>query len=172
MSEVMEIMEEEFEDTQKDKYLTFSIDKDIFGLDISRVIEIIGVQEITEIPNQLPCIRGVINLRGKIIPTMDIRLRFGKPPREYDDRTCIVVLEIQELTVGIIVDTVVEVTCIPENLISAPPNFTGGSGRQFIKGIGNAENSVKLLLDSDRLLNHEDLMSGAELFSSLEALNP
>ncbi len=170
MAEEMTYLADEFEDTQKDKFLTFSVDRDIYGLDISHVIEIIGVQEITQIPNQLSCIRGVINLRGKIIPTMDIRLRFGKPPREYDDRTCIVVLEINELTVGIIVDTVVEVTCIPENIISAPPDFGRSGGNQFIKGIGTIEESVKLLLDSDRLLNHEDLMLGGEDFVGSDAL--
>lgn len=165
MSEEIGYPDEEFEDTQKDKFLTFAIDSEIYGLDISHVIEIIGVQEITEIPNQLPCIRGVINLRGKIIPTMDIRIRFGKPAREYDDRTCIVVLEIQELTVGIIVDTVVEVMCVPESMISTPPTFGKGNGGQFIRGIGKVGDAVKLLLDSDRLLNHEDLILAEELRS-------
>ncbi len=169
MSEEIGYLDEEFEDTQKDKFLTFAIDSEIYGLDISHVIEIIGVQEITEVPNQLPCIRGVINLRGKIIPTMDIRIRFGKPPREYDDRTCIVVLEIQELTVGIIVDTVVEVMCVPENMISIPPTFGNGNGGQFIKGIGKVGDAIKLLLDSNRLLNHEDLILAEELIS-LETL--
>lgn len=168
MSAEMEYLEEVFEDTQKDKYLTFSIDQEIYGMDIHDVIEIIGVQEITEIPNQLPCIRGVINLRGKIIPTMDIRLRFGKPPRDYDDRTCIVVLELQDLTVGVVVDTVVEVTCIPEALISQPPAFGNDYGAQFIKGIGKVEDSVKLLLDSDRLLNHGVGLMGMDGFADTE----
>lgn len=170
MAEEMEIYDEDHEDTQKDKFLTFSIDQEVYGLDISHVTEIIGIQEITEIPDQLPCIRGVINLRGKIIPTMDIRLRFGKPPREYDDRTCIVVLELLELTVGIIVDRVVEVTCIPENEISLPPSFGNGSGSQFVRGIGKVENSVKLILDSDRLISHGNPTMTMEGAGGLESL--
>lgn len=170
MGEEIEIYEEEHEDTQKDKFLTFSIDQEVYGLDISHVTEIIGIQEITEIPDQLPCIRGVINLRGKIIPTMDIRLRFGKPSRDYDDRTCIVVLELKELTVGIIVDRVVEVTCIPENEIALPPTFGTGSGSQFVRGIGKVDDSVKLILDSDRLINHGDLMMNLEGAGGQETL--
>lgn len=170
MAEEMEIYVEEHEDTQKDKFLTFSIDQEVYGLDISHVTEIIGIQEITEIPDQLPCIRGVINLRGKIIPTMDIRLRFGKPPREYDDRTCIVVLELLELTVGIIVDRVVEVTCIPENEISLPPSFGSGSGSQFVRGIGKVEESVKLILDSSRLISHGNPTMNVEVAGGVESL--
>lgn len=170
MSEEMELFEEEHEDTQKDKFLTFSIGQEVYGLDISHVTEIIGIQEITEIPDQMPCIRGVINLRGKIIPTMDIRLRFGKPPREYDDRTCIVVLEMRELTVGIIVDRVVEVTCIPEDEISLPPTFGNGSGSQFVRGIGKVEDSVKLILDSDKLLSYGDLLMNLEGTGGLETV--
>ena len=148
-------LEAAFEDTQKDKYLTFSIDDDIYGLEISYVLEIIGVQEITTIPVQRPYIKGVINLRGKIIPVMDIRLRFGKAYRSYDDRTCVVVLEINELTVGIIVDTVVEVLTIPEEEISAPPSFDNRNGSAFIQGIGRVEEAVKLLLNVRRLIAHE-----------------
>ncbi len=170
MGEEMDLYEEDHEDTQKDKFLTFSIDQEVYGLDISHVTEIIGIQEITEIPDQLPCIRGVINLRGKIIPTMDIRLRFGKPSRAYDDRTCIVVLELKELTVGIIVDRVVEVTCIPENEIALPPSFGTGSGGQFVRGIGKVEDSVKLILDSDRLIDHEDLTMNMEGVGGAENL--
>ncbi len=155
MSEMMEYLDEEFEDTQKDKFLTFSIDDEIYGLDISYVLEIIGVQEITEVPRQLPCIRGVINLRGKIIPAMDIRLRFGKEARDYDDRTCVVVLDINELTVGIIVDTVVEVLSIPESQISDPPRFENRCGSHFIRGIGKLGDAVKLLLDVEQLITHE-----------------
>lgn len=154
MSEAMDFLEEAFEDTQKDKYLTFSIGDEIYGLDISYVLEIIGVQEITQVPRQMPFIRGVINLRGKIIPAMDIRLRFGKEPRAYDDRTCVVVLDIRDLTVGIIVDTVVEVLSIAESQISEPPKFENKSGSHFIRGIGKLGDAVKLLLDVEQLVTH------------------
>ncbi len=155
MTAALDYLEEDHEDTQKDKFLTFSIDDEIYGLDISYVLEIIGVQEITQVPRQLPFIRGVINLRGKIIPVMDIRLRFVKQPRDYDDRTCVVVLEINELTVGIIVDTVVEVLSILQEDISEPPKFSDKSGSHFIRGIGKVNDAVKLLLDVEQLIAHE-----------------
>lgn len=160
MTADMDYLEEEQENTQKDKFLTFSIDDEIYGLDISYVLEIIGVQEITSVPRQLPFIKGVINLRGKIIPVMDIRLRFVKEPRDYDDRTCVVVLAVNDLTVGIIVDTVVEVLNILAENISAPPNFFDTSGSHFIRGIGKAGDAVKLLLDVEQLLKQEQDFEG------------
>ncbi|MGB3366951.1 MAG: chemotaxis protein CheW, partial [Acidaminobacteraceae bacterium] len=113
------------EDTQRGKYLTFSIGKENYGLEIKYVIDIIGIQSITEIPDQPYYIKGVINLRGKIIPTMDIRMRFNKDYREYDDRTCIIVVEISDLSVGIIVDRVLEVIEIENENISLAPKFNG-----------------------------------------------
>lgn len=162
MAAVVDYLEENQEDTQKDKFLTFSMDEEIYGLDISYVLEIIGVQDITQVPRQLPFIKGVINLRGKIIPVMDIRLRFVKELREYDDRTCVVVLDIKGLTVGIIVDTVVEVQTIQEEQISTPPEFAGKSGRHFIRGIGKVGDGVKLLLDVEQLVIHEHPEMGSE----------
>lgn len=156
MTDEAALMEEGFEDTQKDKYLTFSIGDDIYGLEISYVLEIIGVQEITQIPIQRPYVMGVINLRGKIIPVLDIRLRFNKDHRLYDDRTCIVVLALDELTVGIIVDTVVEVLNIPEDSIFAPPQFNDRQGSAFIQSIGQVAEDVKLLLNVHRLISHEN----------------
>lgn len=162
MSEDMELFLEEHEDTQKDKYLTFSVDGDIYGLEISYVLEIIGVQDVTQVPRQLPFIRGVINLRGKIIPVIDIRLRFNKGFREYDDRTCVIVLELMDITVGIIVDTVVEVLSIPEENISEPPKFDEKNNATFVRGIGNVENEVKLLLNVDNLVRHGRMESASE----------
>ncbi len=154
MAEELYYIEDDFEDTQKDKFLTFAIDHEVYGLDISYVLEIIGVQEITEVPKQVPFIKGVINLRGKIIPVMDIRLRFGKEPRAYDDRTCVVVLNMQELTVGIIIDRVVEVLSIPENDISVPPTFEDKTQSNFIRGIGRVGEAVKLMLNVEQLITH------------------
>lgn len=154
MSEEFDYLDDEFEDTQKDKFLTFAVDNEVYGLDIAYVLEIIGVQEITKVPKQVPYIKGVINLRGKIIPVMDIRLRFGKMPREYDDRTCVVVLQIEEFAVGIIIDRVVEVLSIPEDQISAPPKFEDKSDGSFVKSIGRVGDEVKLMLDVERLITY------------------
>jgi len=122
-----EFEEDEFEDEydeEDDKnggqYLTFSVENESYGLDIIYVTEIIGMQRVTEVPELPEYVRGIINLRGKIIPVMDIRLRFEKPFREYDEKTCIVVVEIQDISVGIIVDAVSEVITIREEEIVLP----------------------------------------------------
>lgn len=154
MADVLDYIEDTTEDTQKDKYLTFAIDHEVYGLDISFVLEIIGVQEITQVPRQVHYIKGVINLRGKIIPVMDIRERFGKVQRPYDDRTCIVVLEVDELTVGIIIDRVVEVLEISEEQISQPPKMDERISSSFIRGIGRVGDGVKLMLNVAQLITY------------------
>lgn len=147
---------DQIEDTQKGKFLTFNMGNEYYGIEIKYVTEIIGLQPITEIPEMPPYIKGIINLRGKIIPVMDVRLRFRKPFREYNDRTCIVVIEIREISIGLIVDSVSEVISIPDEEIVAPPNMTK-EGNNYIKGIGKVGTDVKLLLDSDKLLNETDM---------------
>ena len=147
---------DQIEDTQTGKFLTFCVGNDFYGIEIKYVTEIIGLQPITEIPEMPEYIKGIINLRGKIIPVMDVRLRFSKPFREYNDRTCIVVIDIKEVSIGLIVDSVSEVISIPAEEIVAPPNMAK-EGNKYIKGIGKVGNNVKLLLDSDKLLNETDL---------------
>ncbi|HKL27331.1 MAG TPA: chemotaxis protein CheW, partial [Desulfuromonadales bacterium] len=97
------------EDTQKGKYLTFHLGKEDFGIEIRHVTEIIGIQKITEVPDMPDFVRGVINLRGQVIPVMDVRTRFRMQHRDYDERTCIVVVNVAEKTVGLVVDKVNEV---------------------------------------------------------------
>lgn len=153
---------DEVEDTQKGKFLTFCMGQDFYGIEIKFVTEIIGLQPITEIPQMPEYIKGIINLRGKIIPVMDVRLRFKKPYREYNDRTCIVVIEIRDVSIGLIVDSVSEVISIPDEEIVAPPSMTK-EGNRYIKGIGKVGTEVKLLLDSDKLLNDTELENLSEL---------
>lgn len=159
----MEVMDESEmyldEDTQKGKILTFSLGSEAYGLEIQYVTEIIGIQEITEVPELPEYIRGIINLRGKIIPVMDVRLRFKKSLNEYNDRTCIIVVDIQDISVGLIVDTVSEVITIQDQDIVPPPELNRGSNNRYIKGIGKVGNEVKLLLDCNKLLNDEDVIS-------------
>jgi len=148
------------EDTQKDKFLTFSLGTEVYGIEIKFVTEIIGMQFVTEIPDLPEYVKGIINLRGKIIPVIDVRLRFKKVYREYNDRTCIVVVDIKDVTVGLIVDAVDEVLIIGEQEIVLPPQFDNGSYHQhFIKGIGKVGKDVKLILDSDRLLSDNEINS-------------
>ncbi len=143
------------EDTQRGKYLTFSLDDEFFGIEIKHVTEIIGVQTITEVPEMPEYIRGIINLRGKIIPVMDVRLRFKKEFRDYNDRTCVIVVDINEVSIGLIVDQVSEVLAIAEENIVAPPELNHSS-HTYIKAIGKVGDEVKLILDCDKLLNHEE----------------
>jgi len=150
-----ELLEQE-EDTQKDRYLTFMLGNEGYGIEIQHVTEIIGIQPITEIPEIPQYIRGVINLRGKIIPVMDVRLRFKKIFREYNDRTCIVVVDIGEVSIGLIVDSVSEVLSITEAEIVTPPDMGQGKNR-YIEGIGKVGSDIKLILDCDMLLNGGEL---------------
>ncbi|MDP4109521.1 MAG: chemotaxis protein CheW [Bacillota bacterium] len=145
------------EDTQKNKFLTFTLGEEGYGIEIQYVTEIIGLQPVTKIPELPEYIRGVINLRGKIIPVMDARIRFKKTPRDYDNRTCVIVIDIEELSIGLIVDRVSEVLIIPEEEIVAPPDVGTASFNRYISGIGKVENEVKLILDCNRLLREEEI---------------
>jgi len=145
------------EDTLKGKYLIFSIGKEEYGIEIRYVTEIVGIQAITVVPELESYIKGVINLRGKIIPVMDVRLRFKKEERAYDDRTCIVVVEIGNISVGLIVDRVSEVLPIPEDQIVPPPDISKGAKNKYISAIGKTGNDVKLLIDCKKLLNDNDI---------------
>lgn len=159
MSEHLEnlVLEEE-EDTQKGKYLIFSLGNDFYGIEIKYVTEIIGLQPVTEIPELPEHTKGIINLRGKIIPVMDVRLRFKKPFMEYNDRTCVIVVDIKDMSVGLIVDSVSEVLSIQEEEIVPPPDISR-NGNKYINGIGKVGNEVKLILDCDKLLNDNEIKS-------------
>ncbi|MEG6584766.1 chemotaxis protein CheW [Dendrosporobacter sp. 1207_IL3150] len=150
------------EDTQRGKFLTFSIGNEFYGIEIANVTEIIGIQPITEVPELPNYVKGIINLRGKIIPVMDVRLRFRKPPREYTDRTCVIVVDIKDVSVGLIVDSVAEVLSISEANIVPPPDLKTVQNR-YIKGIGKVGDEVKLLLDCQRLLSEEEVGSLSEI---------
>lgn len=144
-------------DEQKDKYLTFHIGQENYGIEIRHVIEIIVMQEITIVPDMPDFIIGVINLRGQVISVMDIRARFKMEAREYDDRTCIIVVKINDISMGLIVDTVNEVIDIPEDKMDPPPRTHSGIGSSYIKGMGKIDNSVKILLDIEKILYEEEL---------------
>jgi len=155
LSEMFDSELEIEEDTQKDKYLIFTIDKEKYGIEIKYVIEIIGIQNITKIPELDDYKKGIISLRGKIIPVVDVRLRFKKPMMEYDDRTCIIVVDVGELTVGLIVDRVSEVVNISEDQVALPPSTSMNTRNKYIKGIGKIGEGVRLLIDCNKLLNDE-----------------
>lgn len=148
--------EDETEDTQEGKFLTFILGEEEYGIEIRHVTEIIGIQNITEVPDMPAHVKGVINLRGKVIPVMDVRLRFGMPERPYDDRTCIVVINIDGQAVGLIVDRVSEVLNIPKDHIEPPPAVKKGEESRFVQGMGKVGEEVKILLDARKLLYDEE----------------
>jgi len=143
----------ELEDTQKDRFLTFFLGSEIYGIEIKYVTEIIGIQEISEIPDLPQYVRGIINLRGKIIPVMDVRLRFNKPYKEYDLKTCIIVVDIEEISVGLIIDSVSEVLSILGQDIVPPIGLNLRPNNEYIKGIGKVDSAINLILDLKKLLN-------------------
>jgi len=146
----------EKEDTQHGRFLTFTLDKEVYGIEIRYVTEIIGLQPVTRMPEVPDYIKGIINLRGKIIPVIDVRLKFKKDAATYDDRTCIIVIETTELSVGLIVDNVAEVITIADENIVPPPDNRSGIQNRYISGIGKVGNEVKLLLDCEKLFLEEE----------------
>jgi len=141
------------DDTTKDQYLTFEIDSEEYGVSISDIKEIISVCPITLVPQTPEYVKGIINLRGDVIPVIDVRKRFGKPPKEYDSQTCIVVVEHSIYTIGLIVDNVKEVMYIDSTNVLPPPSAKLNHYNQFVRNIGRVGDGVKLLLDLEKFLN-------------------
>lgn len=156
MAEEQEKIMEEEEDTQKGKYLTFLLGKEVYAIETKFVTEIIGIQPITEVPELPEYVKGIINLRGKIIPVMDVRLRFKKEPVDYNDRTCVIVIDVDNITVGLIVDNVSEVLSIPDENIVPLPEMNRGVDNKYIKAIGKVGNNVRLILDCEKLLSDRE----------------
>ncbi len=143
------------------KYLTFALAQEEYGLEIIKVREIIGYIDVTAVPQTPDHVKGVINLRGQVIPVVDLRAKFGMETTEVTDQTCIIVVEIAEgnrkCNTGIIVDRVQEVLDIAGGDIEEAPQFGGSVDTSFILGMGKVGDSVKLLLDIDRVLAGDDL---------------
>ena len=139
--------------------MTFQIGTDVFGIELKYVNEIIPMQYMAPVPEVEHYIKGLINLRGKVIPVIDVRLRFKQEAFEYNDRTCIIVINVKSTIVGLIVEKIAEVVEIKEENILPPPKIghTDKVQNKYVYGIGKVGNSVKLLLDPDKLLNDEDL---------------
>ena len=155
-----QLWDEDGENTQADKYLLFNLGAEVYGIPITHVINIIELQKITEVPDMPDHIRGVINLRGNVIPVMDLRLRFRLPARAYDDRTCIIIVKVAEKSVGFICDTVAEVNDIAPRNIEAPLQFKRDRDQsQYISGLGKVGEEVRILLDVEKVLSDDDLRS-------------
>ena len=150
-------------DTQEGKYMTFKSGSEYFGLEIQYVQQIIQFQAITKIPETEDYIKGLINLRGKIIPVVDVRVRFRQGECEYNDKTCILVITVKDTTVGLIVEQIAEVAEIQkENTLPPPTIGRNDKGHnKYVYGIGKVGTSVKLLLDPEKLLYDEENVDAA-----------
>jgi purine-binding chemotaxis protein CheW len=143
------------------KYLTFTLDREEYGIGILKIKEIIGMMPVTAVPQTPEYVKGVINLRGKVIPVVDLRLRFGMDSMEYNERTCIIVVEIKgqsgNVLIGTVVDSVSEVLNIKGKDIEDTPTFGSKLNTDYILGMAKMEGGVKILLDIDRVLGRQEL---------------
>lgn len=137
------------------KYLTFYIDETVYGVELTHVIEIISIQSIAGVPDVPYYIKGIINLRGRIVPVIDVRLRIGLPERAYDDHTCIIVVDIDETTVGMIVDSVFEVATFVSEDLSGLPQFTNINTKRYLTSISRVEGHMVLNLDCKQFLSDD-----------------
>lgn len=146
------------------KYLTFALDAEEYGLPVLKVREIIKVMDITQVPQVPPHVRGVINLRGKVIPVIDLRAKFGLPSQEATERTCIVVVDValSDTTVklGIVVDAVSEVLNVAASEIDPAPEFGDRVSTDYMLGLAKVKGTVKILLDLDRVLGADSALGG------------
>lgn len=149
---------------QESKYLQFELDGEYYGVDILKVREINGMMDITAVPQTPRFMKGLINLRGKVVPVIDLRLKFGLAEADYDERTSIIVIEFKsiygQVQMGILVDTVSEVVSIPSKNIESAPNFGTRMRSEYIKGMAKTKGRVVIILDIDLILTDEELTFG------------
>ena len=158
------------EDNIEDMYLTFGVAEEEYGIGISYVTEVVGLQRIMGVPDVPSFIKGVINLRGKVIPVMDVRLRFNMPSKPYTERTVIIVLDIETVMIGLVVDHVSEVLEIPESHIDLPTRMGETSQHGVIKGFGKQGKKVAIILDIERLVSNQRIEINQALHAVLEAV--
>ncbi len=149
------------------KYLSFVLGREEYGLEILKVQEIIGIMDVTRVPRTPPFVRGVINLRGRVIPVVDLRGKFNMPPTEDTQKTCIIVVQVTQgdltVTMGVIVDEVSEVLSFQQEQIEPAPSFGGGMDEsEYITGMGKLGKKVVILLDVDRVLKGDELEAMAQ----------
>lgn len=141
------------------KFLTFFLANEEYGIEILKVQEIIGMLSITAVPRTPSFVRGVVNLRGKVIPIIDLRLKFGMPAAEQTEETCIIVVQARGIEMGIVVDRVSEVLDIAADAIDEAPSFGAEVDTEYLLGIAKAEGQVRLLLDIDEVLSNQDVVA-------------
>ncbi len=140
-----------------EQFVTFTIGAEIYGVEVLKVQEIIGMTDITAVPNTLKYMKGVINLRGTVVPVVDMRTRFEMETRGYDEFTVIIIVEVSDMLVGMIVDTVSDVLNIPVGNIQEKPHYTANVESDYISGIGHVNEKMIILINVDRILTPEEL---------------
>lgn len=140
-----------------DQHVTFLIDRETYGVPVEKVKEIIGMSNITHVPNMVEFMKGVINLRGMVVPVVDMRKKFYLKEREYDATTVIIIVEVKDKLIGMIVDSVSDVLDIPVENIQETPNFSTSIENEFISGIGRVADDMIILLDVDKIMTIEEL---------------
>jgi len=156
-------------DERSGKYLTFQLGKEEFAIQVLRVREIMGVQDITAVPQTPPYVKGVLNLRGKVIPVVDLRLKFGMPELEYTPRTCIIVVQIESegapVLTGVIVDGVAEVLTLQGDDIEDTPDFGRGVATPYLLGMAKIKGKVKILLDINKVMSAQEMRGLADVLA-------
>lgn len=155
MSEEFNMIPDITDDDLSGKYLTFYIDGIVYGVELTNVIEIISVQKPTTVPGTPAYVKGIINLRGSIVPVLDVRLKFNLMEREYDERTCIIVIMIHDMQVAMIVDSVAEVANIDTEVTADLPEFTNVNTKKYLRSIAKVDNHLVLNLDCEKFLQDD-----------------
>ncbi len=149
--------------TTEGKFLTFVLNDEIYGIEILKVREIIGLMDVTNVPQTPEYLKGVINLRGKVIPVIDLRLKFSMQEGEHTQETCTIVVEVDNTSIGVIVDNVSEVMEIKGDEIEDAPQFGQGVDSNFIMGLGKTKETIVILLDIAKVLSEEELAMAEEM---------
>ncbi len=151
------------------QYMTFKSGSEYYAIELKYVNEIMGIQPITKIPEVEDYIRGLINLRGKIVPVIDVRLRFKQEPFEYNDRTCIIIVDVKNTVLGLIVETIADVVTIKDEDVETPLTLASAKAKnKYVYGFGKVGDDVKLLLNPEKLIQDEDMV-GIE--AAVDAIN-
>ncbi len=142
-----------------EKYLTFLVDDEIYGLEILKVREIVAMLHISKVPLVPEYVKGVINLRGKVIPVIDIRLKFKMDGIDYDEHTTIIIVDVDEISVGFIVDETSEVVKIKQDNLMPPPNFGTTIDTSFLKSMAKTEDNITMIVDLEKLFSSDEIKS-------------
>ena len=154
---IEEEIDEDSQDTMEDLYIIFFIDGREYGIEIRYLIEIIAFQPVTFVPNLPKYVKGVLNLRGKIIPVLDVRTRFGMPSIDYTENTCILILNFNNLSASLIVDGVKEVLRITKDNIEPSPGFEEANVERFVDSIGKSGDTLKILINVEKFIHEKDI---------------